>query len=219
MLITATILMSLTAVIGLSVLADVSLTGFSIMSFVLSVGFAVEYSVHIVARWLRADNSMTTSLERVKHTMSFLMLPTFMSWVSSTIGVVCLAFTEFEFNKVFFFRPLMIVMMVTYFLGCYALPAFLTYLNFDVCRLGKTSPEPSMYFTKSLALHAFEANETITPVDVLDESLELPVSGANETITPDDVLDDGNVKSTNNSSQAPGSSDKGAPESLEEIEF
>lgn len=187
MLITATILMSLTAVIGLSVLADVSLTGFSIMSFVLSVGFAVEYSVHIVARWLRADNSMTTSLERVKHTMSFLMLPTFMSWVSSTIGVVCLAFTEFEFNKVFFFRPLMIVMMVTYFLGCYALPAFLTYLNFDVCRLGKTNSEPTMYFTKSLALNVSDAK---------------------------DILDGSNLKSSSESSKEVGSSDKEA-ESLE----
>jgi hypothetical protein len=49
-------------VIGLSVLADVSLSGFSNMSFVPSVGFAVEYSVHIVARWLRADNSMATCL-------------------------------------------------------------------------------------------------------------------------------------------------------------
>jgi hypothetical protein len=160
LLITGTILTSLVTVIGLSVLADVSLTGFSNMSFVLSVGFAVEYSVHIVARWIRADNSMTTSLERVKHTMSFLMLPTFMSWVSSTIGVVCLAFTDFEFNQVFFFRPLLIVMMVTYFVGCYSLPAFLTYLDFEVCRLGKTSPEASTYFTKSLELDMLDANET-----------------------------------------------------------
>ena len=94
-----TIVLSLIVVIGLSILANVNLTGFSNMSFVLSVGFSVEYSVHIVARWLRAGMEKTTSLERVKHTMSFLMLPTFMSFVSSTIGVVCLAFTEFEFNR------------------------------------------------------------------------------------------------------------------------
>jgi hypothetical protein len=160
LLITATILTSLTTVIGLSALAGVSLTGFSNMSFVLSVGFAVEYSVHIVARWLRADNNMTISLDRVKHTMSFLMLPTFMSWVSSTIGVVCLAFTDFNFNEIFFFRPLLIVMMVTYFIGCYSLPAFLTYLDFDVCRLGKKSPEASIYLTKSLALHALNKSSS-----------------------------------------------------------
>jgi predicted RND superfamily exporter protein len=105
-LIAITMILSLVTVVGLSVLADVSLTGFSNMSFVLSVGFAVEYSVHIVQRWLRADLSHESGLDRVKYTMSFLMLPTFMSFVSSTIGVLCLAFTDFEFNQVFFFRPL-----------------------------------------------------------------------------------------------------------------
>ena len=74
-------------------------------------GFAVEYAVHIIARWLRADMSHVTSLDRVEYTMSFLMLPTFMSFISSTIGVVCLAFTEFEFNQTFFFKPLIIVMV------------------------------------------------------------------------------------------------------------
>jgi predicted RND superfamily exporter protein len=106
LLIAVTMILSLVTVVGLSVLAGVSLTGFSNMSFVLSVGFAVEYSVHIVQRWLRADLSHESGIDRVKYTMSFLMLPTFMSFVSSTIGVVCLAFTEFEFNQVFFFRPL-----------------------------------------------------------------------------------------------------------------
>ena len=105
-LIAVTMILSLVTVAGLSVLAGVNLTGFSNITSVLSVGFAVEYSVHIVQRWLRADLSHESGIDRVKYTMSFLMLPTFMSFVSSTIGVVCLAFTEFEFNQVFFFRPL-----------------------------------------------------------------------------------------------------------------
>ncbi|KAL7573819.1 hypothetical protein ACA910_007844 [Epithemia clementina (nom. ined.)] len=138
LLITLTVLLCLLTVIGLSVLADVSMTGFSNMSFVLSVAFSVEYSVHIVSRWLRAPNTISTSLERVQYTMSFLMLPTFMSWVSSTIGVVCMAFTDFEFTSVYFFRPLIIVMMVTYFFGCYTLPALLSYIDLDICRLGKS---------------------------------------------------------------------------------
>jgi predicted RND superfamily exporter protein len=202
LLITGTILTSLVTVIGLSALADVSLTGFSNMSFVLSVGFAVEYSVHIVARWIRADNSMTSSVERVKHTMSFLMLPTFMSFVSSTIGVVCLAFTDFEFNRVFFFRPLLIVMMVTYFIGCYSLPAFLTYLDFEVCRLGKTSPEASVYFTKSFALRDVDAKESTARATAHDS---------------DDVVDESKTKSASDSSHE--QAYKEAPESLEEEEI
>ena len=122
-LITVTNILSLVSVAGLSILSGVNLTGFSNMSLVLSVGFSVEYSVHIVARWLRA-NSNLTGISRVEHTMSFLMLPTFMSFLSSLIGVASLAFTEFEFNERFFFRPLILVMPITYFYGCWWLPVF-----------------------------------------------------------------------------------------------
>lgn len=136
LLISITTIMSLVAVSGLSSLFDVSMTGFSLMSYVLSVGFAVEYAVHIVARWLMAPHSIKTALERVEYAMEFLFLPTFMSFVSSTIGVACLAFTEFEFNEVFFFRPLMITMLVTYFFGCWWLPVCLSLLDFDSVRFG-----------------------------------------------------------------------------------
>jgi hypothetical protein len=136
-LIAVTIVFTLVPVIGLSILAGVSLTGFSVLAFILCVGFAVEYSVHIVSRWMRADMSHTSSLERMHYTMSCLMLPTFLSFISSTIGVVCLAFTNFEFNLVYFFRPLMIVMFASYWFGCWSLPALLIYIDWDVVKLGK----------------------------------------------------------------------------------
>ena len=139
MLIAATCFFCLVAVIGISILSGVSMTAFSIMSFVLSVGFAVEYSVHIVARWLRSDKD--SAIDRVEQTMSFLMLPTFMSFVSSTVGVICLAFTDFDFNTRFFFRPLITVMFVTYFFGCYWLPVFLTWFEFDFVKLGPSPTE------------------------------------------------------------------------------
>jgi predicted RND superfamily exporter protein len=145
-------------VIGLSVLAGVNLTAFSDMSFVLSVGFAVEYAVHVVHRVIKAPMHLVSAFERVEHTMSFLALPTFMSFVSSTIGVVCLAFTNFDFNTVFFFRPLIITMAVTYFYGCWLLPVFLCGLNFECLKLGKNlgvefSPEeePDIVELKAVA--------------------------------------------------------------------
>jgi patched 1 protein len=109
------------------------------MSFVLSVGFAVEYSVHTVSRWMRATNKIKSSVDRVEHAMEALMLPMFMSFVSSTIGVICLAFTEFEFNLKFFFKPLLIVMFVTYFMGCWFVPVILCYLDFDVLKMGDSA--------------------------------------------------------------------------------
>jgi len=128
--------LSITTVIGLSSLLKVNLTAFSVMSFVLSVGFVVEYAVHIVHRFLMAPSNLDSAVSRVEYAMSFLFIPTFMSFVSSTIGVFCLGFTKFEFNTVFFFRPLMIVMFITYFCGCYVLPVFLTFMDFNVLKLG-----------------------------------------------------------------------------------
>jgi len=163
LLIALTIIMSLTTVAGLSILAGVHLTGFSNMSFVLSVGFAVEYRVHILSRWLSADEKYKTSLDRVKYTMSFLMLPTFMSFVSSLIGVVCLAFTDFEFVVTFFFKPLIIVMFATYFYGCWWLPALLTLIDHDVVKLGKRESEHTVMPTE-------DAKEPVVEATVLEQA-------------------------------------------------
>jgi hypothetical protein len=150
LLIASTMIITLTTVVGFSVFADVNLTAFSNMSFVLSVGFCVEYTVHIISRWMRASNEHSNSLDRVHFTMSFLTVPTFMSFVSSTIGVVCLAFTEFEFNKTFFFKPLIIVMFVSYWYGCWFLPTVLIYLDFGIMKLG---PDKDSDLIKSKSFH------------------------------------------------------------------
>jgi hypothetical protein len=68
LLIVITIIMSTVASVGIGVLAGIRLTAASTMSFVLSVGFTVEYSVHIVVRFLRADSSHKTGFDRVHHT-------------------------------------------------------------------------------------------------------------------------------------------------------
>lgn len=135
-LIAITCILSTMTVIGLSSLANVTLTAFSDMAFVLSIGFVVEYAVHVIHRFITAPLELETARERVEYSMEFLFLPTFMSFVSSTIGVVCLAFTDFKFNEVYFFRPLIIVMFITYFYGCFFLPVVLSVLNLKVLMLG-----------------------------------------------------------------------------------
>ena len=145
------------------------------MSFVLSVGFAVEYSVHIVARFLKADSQLETGLDRVKYTMSFLMLPTFMSFGSSLIGVICLAFTQFEFSFTFFFKPLIILMFVTYFYGCWWLPAVLTLVNWDIVKFGKCGAlDSSHHFSENCVIEKAEApatKESHAAADVMEDSL------------------------------------------------
>jgi hypothetical protein len=90
--------------------------------------------VHVVSRWLSSDRA--SALDRVEHTMAFLFMPTFMAFATSTLGVISLAFTDFDFNTRFFLRPLLITMFVTYFFGCYWLPVFLTWFDFDFMKLG-----------------------------------------------------------------------------------
>ena len=145
------------------------------MSFVLSVGFAVEYSVHIVARFLKADSQLETGLDRVKYTMSFLMLPTFMSFGSSVIGVICLAFTEFEFSFTFFFKPLIILMFVTYFYGCWWLPVVLTLVNWDIVKFGKCGAmDSSRHFSENCVIGKAEApaaKESQAAAEVMEDSL------------------------------------------------
>lgn len=71
-MIALTMILSLVGVVGLNILAGASLTGVSNMTYVLSVGFTVEYSVHIVVRFLRADMSHDNALDRVRHTSKLL---------------------------------------------------------------------------------------------------------------------------------------------------
>lgn len=89
-----------------------------------------------------------------------------MSFVSSTIGTICLAFTEFEFNHKYFFRPLMIVMFVSYWFGCWFLPTLLVYLDFDAVKLG---PETS--------------DESGPGAKVLEEEEPLPTGAKDEEVS------------------------------------
>mmetsp|Transcript_28268 Transcript_28268/g.65473 ORF Transcript_28268/g.65473 Transcript_28268/m.65473 type:complete len:693 (-) Transcript_28268:101-2179(-) len=161
LLIALTSILCLVPVVGLSVLADVNITAFSDMSFVLSIGFAVEYSVHVVHRFLDAPLSYKSATDRVHYAMSFLTLPTFLSFVSSTIGVVCLAFTDFNFNEVFFFRPLIIVMFVTYFFGCWFLPVVLSALDFSALKLGDPDENSGVEKPKEIAEEVSEMEDVV----------------------------------------------------------
>ena len=73
--------------------------------------------------------------------MKFLAQPLTLSFLSSAIGVLCLAFTKFSFNERFFFRPLIVVMGVTFFIGTFFLPIILTKLDFEVLKVGHKGEE------------------------------------------------------------------------------
>ena len=163
-LLASTTVICLVSVVGVSCLVGVNLTAFSNMSFVLSTGFSVEYSVHVIHRFLSAPLSIQSASDRVAYTMQFLALPLTLSFLSSTIGIICLRFTSFKFNQVYFFRPLIIVMLVTYFVGAFFLPVCLTKMNFDALKVGQRGEE----------------NEKIGDVDKFRDNHGLVLEGAKE---------------------------------------
>lgn len=135
-IIAITIVICLIPIMGISMWANVNLTAFSNMSFALSIGFATEYSVHIIHRFLAAPISLQSAEKRVEYSMRFLIQPLTLSFMASLIGVACLGFTEIEFTDRFFFRPLMCVMIITYFIGTFFLPIVLTKLDFEFLKVG-----------------------------------------------------------------------------------
>ena len=65
LIIAITIVICLIPVMGISMLAGVNLTAFSNMAFALSIGFATEYSVHIIHRFLAAPIYIQEAPKRV----------------------------------------------------------------------------------------------------------------------------------------------------------
>jgi len=128
--------MSLFATLGISSAFDVNLSAFSLISYLMSVGFAVEFSVHIVHRWLVAPAELTEAEKRVLYTMEMLSLPTMLAFVSSFVGILCMAFTDVKFIVVYFFVPLILVVCITFFYGAFFLPVILCHMKCDFFNLG-----------------------------------------------------------------------------------
>lgn len=172
-LIALTILLSFVPVVGISVRAGVKVTAFAVMSYLLSISFVVEYSVHIIHRYMKAPSALKNPVERVEYAMSFLALPMFMAYVSSTAGVICLAFTEFEFNSVYFFIPLITVMQVTFFFGCWFLPVILTLVDLEALKFGSPEAEEEDSIQNSNeAIEGPRNKESMSKRGVSDSSLE-----------------------------------------------
>jgi len=114
---------SLLTVVGFCGLARIQLSGFTAMSCVMSTGLAVEYSVHVVHRFIEAPAGR--ALERIDHAMAWLFSPSAMAFVTSAVSVLMMAFSEFRFVRLYFFAPLACAVIASYFFGAVALPSFM----------------------------------------------------------------------------------------------
>merc|ERR1740138_1829199 len=106
------------------------------MAILFASGFAIEYAVHIVHHFL--ESQADTAIERIDYAMTFLFNPTCMAAVSSFSSVLVLCFSDFRFVTKFFFTPLVMVVVITYFYGAIVLPCVLSFMGF-LPRLGPNS--------------------------------------------------------------------------------
>merc|ERR1712139_315243 len=114
---------SLLTVVGFCGLAQIQLSGFTAMSCVMSTGLAVEYSVHVVHRYIEAPAGGAAA--RIDHAMAWLFSPSAMAFVTSAVSVLMMAFSEFRFVRLYFFAPLACAVIASYFFGAVALPSFM----------------------------------------------------------------------------------------------
>jgi len=128
LLIAGVLAISMITVWGWMSLAKVELSAFSAMAILFASGFAIEYAVHIVHHFL--ESQADTAVERIDYAMTFLFNPTCMAAVSSFASVLVLCFSGFRFVTKFFFTPLVMVVVVTYFYGAIVLPCALSFMEF-----------------------------------------------------------------------------------------
>lgn len=117
--------MSLLTTLGYLSAFDINLNGFTAMAALLSIGLSVEYSVHVVHRFFLTPGA--SSLERMLKTMEFLMVPMCSGFMTTAISVTMMGFAEFQFVRKYYFAPLMITTLVTFFYGMICLPVLLSF--------------------------------------------------------------------------------------------
>jgi len=62
---------------------------------------------------------------RIDHAMAWLFSPTAMAFITSAVSVLMMASSEFRFVRLYFFAPLVIAVVTSYFFGAFTLPGLI----------------------------------------------------------------------------------------------
>lgn len=154
--------MSVVATCGWISVFAIKLNGFTAMAALLSLGLSVEYTVHVVHRFITAD--ARTGLDRVLQSMEFLFLPTFLGFLTTAISVLMLALGEFTFVRKYYFAPLAITTLITYTFGIFTLPAMLTFCGFiPILKTHGEAPEAAPELVSAVPEPSQNGNAEINP--------------------------------------------------------
>ena len=122
LIVTFIILVIVSEVAGLLAWSDISFSAIPAVSLIMCAGVGVEFTAHLVLAFLIATGTMN---ERMQKSLDIMFVPTFDGFVSTFLGVLILAFTEFEFIFRYFFLLYLIIVLVSVLNGLVVLPVIL----------------------------------------------------------------------------------------------
>lgn len=113
---------------GICCMLGLKFSVLTIMSYLMAIGFAVEYAVHVVHRFITAPLEHNTSEKRVDYSLNLLFMPMATSFLASIVSILGMAFSNISLIYKYHFIPLLVVQLITFFVGTLLLPSVLCYL-------------------------------------------------------------------------------------------
>lgn len=123
---TAVVALHVFQVYGFLGVSGIKLSALPVISLIMTVGVGVEFTAHITLAFITAEG---TRSERVQHALDHMFVPTVNGTVSTLLGVVMLAFSEFEFIFKYFFLLYLYVILFGILNGLLLLPTLLAFLG------------------------------------------------------------------------------------------
>ncbi|VDK65129.1 unnamed protein product [Onchocerca ochengi] len=104
----------------------VKLNPVSAVTLITAVGIGVEFTVHVVLVYL---TSLGTKNERMAACLNHMFIPVIHGGLSTLLGIIMLAFSEFEFIVKYFFVVLSALILIGLFNGLMLLPVLLSLIG------------------------------------------------------------------------------------------
>ena len=123
-LIVATMIFELYGLLGL---CGVKMSALPMVTILSGIGVSVEFVGHVANCFAVGPpkGESRAGKDRVRHCVNCVALPVFDGAISTLLGILMLAFSEFMFVRLYFFLPYVVMVLLGLFNGLMVLPVLL----------------------------------------------------------------------------------------------